>query len=523
MRSILTFGVIFPLVLLGDSLPLIKSVRFVGGSPNVFVGTQVGRPYDTAVIHDDVKRLWRTGRYHDIRVEADPGADGTRITFDLVAAHPRELHKILIAPNVGSMQIKLPEGSPIDQMSARAIARQAEEKLRAGGFSGARVSYEIQPYAGNKVDLVLHPEMGDRLKIESVRFAGDLGLTPDALVRALLQTRVRRLRHPAYSADAVDSDIARLRSLYITNGYYDARVHLDNVDIRKRALITIHIRSGERSTPTPAETGICRSLLAERRAAEKKGILDFNPKLHVPDLSVSVDRGRPYRVGRIEFAGLHHFTDASVRRNLVLDEAEPMDEHLLRKSLARLNRAGIFETVGAEDAHMTTNEQTGVADITINLVERKRGAWNLSGPVGPASFAGPLEGSISSRLLWGFTASVSVIAFSHPLLPALSILPKAGLLPMAAVTRPYSPGEGWKSGLVIAPQLGWRAMGLAYGTTQIQQRILPLLAGDSGLVPDLPVTVVGPGQEGLMICEAPRPRMHALRTAASFALRLLGR
>jgi hypothetical protein len=120
-------------------------------------------------------------------------------------------------------------------------------------------------------------------------------------------------------------------------------------------------------------------------------------------------------------------------------------------------------------------------------------------------------------------ASVSLIAFSQPLLPALSILPKARLLPVAMFTRPYTPGDGWKSGLLIAPQLGWRATPLAYATTQLQQRLLPLLAGDSGLLTDLPVTVVGPREDGLMICEAPKPRMKTLRTAASFSLRLLGR
>jgi hypothetical protein len=121
-----------------------------------------------------------------------------------------------------------------------------------------------------------------------------------------------------------------------------------------------------------------------------------------------------------------------------------------------------------------------------------------------------------------YTASLSLIAFTHPLIPVLSIGPKSTLLPVLAFARPFTPGEGWKSGFMIAPQLGWQASGVLYGTTQLQQRLLPLLAGDRGLVPDLPVRVEGAAEEGLMMCEAPKPRMSGLRTGASWTLRLMG-
>jgi hypothetical protein len=63
---------------------------------------------------------------------------------------------------------------------------------------------------------------------------------------------------------------------------------------------------------------------------------------------------------------------------------------------------------------------------------------------------------------------------------------------------------------------------LLYATTQIQRRLLPLLSGDRGLVPELPVTVEGPNASGTMFCEPPPPRLMPLRTAASLSVRLLG-
>jgi Surface antigen variable number repeat len=238
-----------------------------------------------------------------------------------------------------------------------------------------------------------------------------------------------------------------------------------------------------------------------------------------------------YHVGRIEFVGTHHYSDALLRRNFLLDEGQLLDGRLLRKSIDRLNRSKLFETTDESQVVIRPREAEGVADVIVKLTERERGAWRLSGPVGPASFAGPLEASISSRLPpWGsgilelatYTASVSMFAFARPLLPLLGVDPRRSLLPVLALARPFSPGEGWKSGFSVAPQFGWRASALSYSATQIQQRLLPALAGDRGLVPELPVTVEGPSGEGVMLCEPPPPRFARLRYIATIGLRFLG-
>ena len=213
----------------------------------------------------------------------------------------------------------------------------------------------------------------------------------------------------------------------------------------------------------------------------------------------------------------------------MLEEGALFDERRLRRSVANLNRTGLFETIDAKNVIVQPNEKTRLADVTVRVAERKRGSWNLSGPVGTAAFAGPLEGSISSRLpSWGrglfdlstYSLSLSMLAFPHPLLPILNA-PKA-LVPIGALQRPYTPGEGWKSGFLIAPQLGWKIAAFGYATTQMQQRLLPLVSGDRAIEPDLSVAVERPSGEAVMACEAPPPRLRALRTAATLAIRMMG-
>ena len=409
-------------------------------------------------------------------------------------------------------------------------------QLAAEGYANAQVDCQLVPIAPKQADIQLTIRPGDRIHVKDIQFIGDSALHPKELRQALRALRTRRILgwplFPSYSAEAVDADLARLRSLYLSKGYFGATVRLDSTEIHgKEAAVRIRAEAGPLYELKQRPCDLCAALFRARREAERRGILDFSATLNVERETTTIDRGNPIRVGRIEFAGHHHYTDAMLRRNFLLEEGQLLDGRLLRKSIDRLNRSNLFDPIDPSQVIIHQSETRGVADVMVKLTERKRGAWRLSGPVGPASFAGPLEASISSRLPpWGsglfelatYTASVSMYAFARPILPLLGVDPRRSLAPVLALARPFSPGEGWKSGFSIAPQLGWKASALAYSASQFEQRLLPVLAGDRGIVPDLPVTVEGPSGEGVMLCEPRPPRFARLRYGATIAIRLLG-
>ena len=148
----------------------------------------------------------------------------------------------------------------------------------------------------------------------------------------------------------------------------------------------------------PMPKGLCTSLLAQRREAQKQGILDFTVHFDF-EHGATVERGRPYRVGRIEFVGNHKFSDASLRRNFLLDEGDIFDEQMLRRSVARLSRTERFDPIDEKNVIVQPDPKTGYANVTVHVTERKRGWWNISGPVGPMSI-GRSAGGIDQ-----FTAS----------------------------------------------------------------------------------------------------------------------
>jgi hypothetical protein len=511
----------------------VKSVTVAGTRFPVTLATQAGHPFDTRVVESDVQKLWATRRFDDIQVESTDGA----IVFRVREARQMQLREIHIEPNNFGLHPKIAAGTPINALRAHEIAMEAQKRLNAEGYLHARVDATFVPVAPGKVDLRLTVHAGQPVDLKSVEFQGDPGLRVRELRSALRAARIRRVfptipgiwagwrLFPAYYEPALDADLARLRSLYLSRGYRDANVRLGNVEIiGKSAKLDILVQSGPRYANS-GTANLCSCLIAARRDAERRGILDFSATLDAA-LTAHVAEGPPYHVGRIEFTGNHLFSDSAVRRNMLLDEGAPLDRMLIRKSIARINHTGWFDPIGESAIAIQTDPAMGLADVTLRLTERQHRAWSISGPVGPLSIAGPLQASLSSRLpAWGsgllelstYTASFSLVAFAHPLLPFLAIASKSPVLPVLAVQRPFTPGEGCMSGFVIAPQLDWQRTALGYATTQIQQRLSPNTPEE-----ELTVTVERPNTETTLICDPPRPRVANLRRGVGLCLRLLG-
>ncbi len=501
---------------------LVRSVSFPGTNLQVNLATQVGAPFDADAVGRDVRYLWSLGRFEDIRVETEEDEGGVDVRFRVTVEPRYVLHEIRIQPNTFGVEMSLPEGTLLTRRQARELALQAQRQLNERGYRKATVTYAMAAAGRGQYDLKLTVDTGIATHIKSVELTGSPGLSRKELSRPL-----RDLRR-SNTQEALDAALARMLSVYIAKGYLDASVNASEIPLsRKDVSLRVEVEAGPRQTPP----SVCGGLFAERRQTERQGILDFPVTLDVPTMSAKAAPGQAYVVGRIDFIGHPHYTDAAIRRNFLLDEGVPLDQYLLRKSIARLNRTNLFQPIDERQVSVRTNQQTGVAGITVHLTERKRSAWSLSGPVGPMSLAGPLRGSVSSRLPpWGrgllelstYTLSFNIFAFSRSFLPILSVASNKPLLGVVALERPFMPGAGWLSGFAIAPQIRWKVSALSYASTQIHQRLQPLIAGDRGTVPEIQVAVNRPAGDAILFCQPPRPRFAALRTSAGFALQLLG-
>ena len=476
---------------------LIRSVSVPGTQLDVKLAPQVGAPYDAATLARDVRSLWSSGRFRDVQVLAVEDSDGADIVFRVTREPEYPLREIRMRPHAFGLQLSMPPGTLVTGPRAQEAAAAALRQLRERGYARAKVTASLEPAPGGKADVVLDIAPGEALRLQAV---GDASL-----------------RAPRwYSTAAVEAHAARLRSHWVAQGYFDARVLTSEELGDKRAVVEFHVEAGRFYHPLDMRK-LCRCLFQERRAAEREGVLDFDATV-AESGEWKVERGRPYTVGRISFLGHPHYSDAAVRRHFLLDEGVPLDSWLLRQSVVRLNRAGMFEPLDERAVRVAANDLSGTADITVYLTERKRGTWSFSGPL-------PLAGSISARLpAWGagvleastYTLGFNALAYST----ILKLAANRRFLPVVSLERPFTPAGGWLSGFAYAPQMGARWMGLHYAGTQLEQRLGPALAGTRA--PDLIVSMPRPGGDAApLLCEAPKPRLRALRVSAGVALQVM--
>ena len=393
------------------------------------------------------------------------------------------------------MDVKLATqvGLPFDEA---AMTRDVRTLWNLGRFSDVRAEAEEDE---DGVDVVFHVVPETRYDLREIRFEPHPFGLQVTIAPGTLMTRAQA----AQTAVSAREQLAR-------RGYPDARVAWRFAPAphgRYDLVLTIDAgKQGRRKDPPlpAAPKDLCACLFEERREAEWKGILDFNASLDEAGVP-HIERGRPYTLRRLTFYGNHHYSDALIRSHFLVDEAAPLDLFRLRQSIVRLNHAGLFEPLDEHQVHIATDERTGMADVSIQLTERKRRSWNLSGPI-------PVSASLTGRILSTYSLSFHLLAFST----ILKLATDKRLLPVFSADRAFTPGEGWRSGIAFAPQLGWRGTAFGYSSTQFQQRMLPALAGTHA--PDLAVA----RGDSALLCRYPKPRMWKARIGASLVLRYAG-
>lgn len=565
----------------------ISTVEVVGGEAAIPLETKAGQTVDQARINKDIKSLWRSGRFSDVRAETLEDGDKVRVVFRLEVNKPMKLRKVDVKPPTPGVDIQLPPDSPITTMAAQQIGANIRKKLETYGYPYASVQAQMVPISASHADLEILIDRGRHIDIGKVNLTGDLGAPGEKARSALKWSNSKTILpaipgvfggwhlRPGYSDNAVDYDVANLKSFYYARGYFDAEVKPGPSDTStERATLNFDVRAGEsyavreiniigadgtrQIRPAHGDRfpvrDVCKALLLERRKAEKTGVLDFTAKIEVrelpdsaipggalskkwADLTATIQKGQPYRVGHIDFYGSHSFRDSTIRKAFVFDEGDPMDQTLLRQSLTRLNRSGLFEPLSESNVVVRTPPGSDHADILIDLHERKMRHWLLSGPVGPMSLAGPLEFAIGSRLPpWGrsilelstYAISMHFMLFPKPLAELLPGFPNTRFIWMATIDRAPLPGETLLSGFSIAPQLGWQGVAMGYGISKIRGLVGNALGRDRYETPVLPVAIVHAdegapedGRGGMLYCEEPKSKLDMARRIGGTATSLM--
>ena len=192
-----------------------------------------GDPYIGVNVDDDVRTLYATGLFYNIRVAADITADGVILTY-IVQAKPR-LMDIKYQGNdkvkTSSLQKKVASkvGQPLDERKLFTDAQELEKLYQKMGYPQTKVKYSlnIDENAGHGT-VTFEIKESPKVKILRVEFAGATVFRQKEL-RKLIKTKRYRwylaiTGKGVFKDEQFDEDKAAVTKFYHDHGYIDFEI-----------------------------------------------------------------------------------------------------------------------------------------------------------------------------------------------------------------------------------------------------------------------------------------------------------
>lgn len=184
-----------------------------------------GQPLSTRALQDSIKSLYATGDFRDIRVDAQPAAEGVSLTFGLTLNYrlgsitfdgigkrdrPRALRELVA--HVGDV-VSL---SAVDRSAVRVQATLARE-----GFLDSTVDPETNfVRQRGRADVIFHVTPGPMAKIGEVTIAGKL----QPFTESELLNQLREKPGKTFKLDDARADVARIQKYMVRKDYRKADV-----------------------------------------------------------------------------------------------------------------------------------------------------------------------------------------------------------------------------------------------------------------------------------------------------------
>ena len=185
--------------------------------------SRIGAEFNPEILSEDLKRLYLTGRFEDVRTGVEQ-LEGDNVKI-IVWVKPKRLVREIMVEGADELSIKKireliehAEEVPLNETQVALDANAIRDKYRESGFHDATVRTVVQDIPNtNKVNLIYRIYEGDRYKVRSVEFEGNAVFSAKDL-RKKMKTRHSWLSHLFRTGyldnDQLDADIDALGMLY---------------------------------------------------------------------------------------------------------------------------------------------------------------------------------------------------------------------------------------------------------------------------------------------------------------------
>ena len=278
--------------------------RFGKDILNFNVQSRKGAPYDEQIVNEDIKRLYNTGFFADIRSETKKRADGNvDLIFHVV---PKDIvRSVKFEGNEKYPSEKLYEhmnlaiGAPLNDKRLSETINALRDFYAAEGLNDVTVSYTHTRHVEGGINVVFKIRENLKMVLNSVTFQGVKAFSQSDLSERIANQKsmfswVPFLNMGLLKKRELDKDIIRLREAYFSKGYLDFQVK-----------------------------------------QVKMNTVEGKPER--VDLVFEIDEGKPYVVGEVSVRGGVRFSDKDLLKKVKLVPGKPFSSDLERLSVEKLD------------------------------------------------------------------------------------------------------------------------------------------------------------------------------------------
>jgi outer membrane protein assembly factor BamA len=364
------------------------------------------------------ERLLETGAFENVGFEFKPSAKNTGYdaTFQVVETSPLYRYRFETLPaSDADIRAALRKQEPIfgDKIppSHEVMDRYSLAISKFLG-NGAQVTGEVSADTPDELVIVFRPR-GDRQNISEVNFTGNTAITQQELWRRINATAIGSPYSEVYFRQMLESSV---RGLYEERGRL--RVAFPKIETQKSTeneglVVTVTVDEGEAYklgkvtfkgidskreaelnkiggwTPE-AEGDAARINIAEinaglariRKSFHEEGYLrvttdlqrDVNDTAHTADITVAVDLGPQFRMGKLKIEGLDIIGEPAIRKVWGMKEGAPYKESYPDQFLAMIESEGYFDNLARTSTAADIHDDTHTVDVTLSFLGAKQAA-----------------------------------------------------------------------------------------------------------------------------------------------------
>jgi outer membrane protein insertion porin family len=381
--------------------------------------TKVGLPYSETVAEDDIRTLYNTGQFQNVRIFGQPEGDGVKV---IVAVQTRTMLNEIqidgatrISPKKLRKNLGVKLNTPLREEDLEKGREKIVETYQAHGFNDVEVTFRVEPIDATRGTsrAVYTINEGIKGSVTSVRFEGNAHFSAGVL-RKQMKTRQKTIlafidKSGRLNETQLQDDLQKIREFYQNHGYVDVAVR----DVRKGRTssgalqIVIAIDEGPQYHVGKLSFVGYKATTEERlRAVVKmkegavysaKGIKDDAKALAdaygsggyvdltiVPesspahggliDITYRIDEGQRSYVERINIIGNTRTKDKVIRREVLIAPGDIFNTVRVETTKKRLENLGYFSKV---DTFPVDTGVEGRKYLDIQVEEKRTGSLNF--------------------------------------------------------------------------------------------------------------------------------------------------